>query len=734
MDTVPEQIIAPHSHRGAPEIGGRTSAPVHRAARATRPIRARRTAIEGRTGRGDALRRRFIWLRWLMLFTLLVPVLAAVPAIAGVAAQAADEENLMGAGTVVGRHYRQTGSGTGLGYDVREPYFSRMLALGGPTSVGYPASVPFRSNDGCTYQGFQVMLLQSCPGFPVRLANTFQLLEEAGSDARLQELGIGTGEPDGSSSFEEAVGIRLSWLEDAAIRERFLSQCGDGDPAEAIQFCGLPMNRPQRFGPFISQRFQRIAFQRWLADGPGGIRTGDISTSLGGDLLKETGVLSGPAVQPHRVGQLVGTPIVTFVARPGMVALQPPAPRPATAGVTGGRRTQALAYGFQAHFFDTSKRPQTIALIKNAGFGWAKQQVPWTDYEISAADCARFRANCTEQSINGRPKYFSKDQVEFLDAVVNDLSGAGLSVLLSVVRSPSFYAAPGGHAPADPDQLRDFVQFLAIRYQGKVKAIEPWNEQNLSWEWGGSRLWPNAPAGPPQGVVDFVRLQKAAYQGVKAGDPSIAVVLPALTPTGLGECWLSTEARAQGFCLEQVKTAIDDRLYLDFMYQVNDAEIRNYYDVLGVHPSGYNNPPDDFSDRKTVSTTSFKEHGSFYIKRYQQLREVQLKYGDSKPMWFTEVGWSSTRGSVPGYEYGRDNTEEARGKYVARMLEQVENDAPYVTNIILWNLNFRTLVPESDEKFGFGMVNPDGSPTPAYTCAGDFVRNRNRTTRPECKS
>jgi hypothetical protein len=182
-----------------------------------------------------------------------------------------------------------------------------------------------------------------------------------------------------------------------------------------------------------------------------------------------------------------------------------------------------------------------------------------------------------------------------------------------------------------------------------------------------------------------------------------------------------------------VQKAIDDRLYLDFLFQVNNGEIKQYYDVLGVHPSGYNNPPDDFLEQKSVATTTFKGHGSFYVTRYQQLREVQLRYGDTKPMWFTEVGWASTRSIIPGYEFGRDNTEDQRGRYLARLLEQVDREAPYVTNVIIWNLNFRQLVGETDEKHGFGVVNADGSPTPSYTCAADFVKSGNRITRPECR-
>jgi hypothetical protein len=134
-----------------------------------------------------------------------------------------------------------------------------------------------------------------------------------------------------------------------------------------------------------------------------------------------------------------------------------------------------------------------------------------------------------------------------------------------------------------------------------------------------------------------------------------------------------------------------------------------------------------------VASTTFKGHPSFYIRRYQQLRQVQLRYGDAKPMWFTEVGWSSTRVPVRDYEYGQDNSEAQRGRYFARLLEQVHAEAPYVTNVIIWNLNFRRIVPPADEKYGFGLVEATGSPTPAYTCVADFVRSGNRITRADCR-
>src|SRR5687768_9045336 len=144
-----------------------------------------------------------------------------------------------------GYHFHEADSESGLGFDVHEPFAEAVEVLGGMHVTGYPASAPFRGLDACVYQLFQVLALQSCPGVPVRPANTFEMLTDAGADPDLAALGIGMGESDGATSFVEAVRIRLGWLEDASIADRYLSQCGLGDAAAAIELCGLPMNHPE---------------------------------------------------------------------------------------------------------------------------------------------------------------------------------------------------------------------------------------------------------------------------------------------------------------------------------------------------------------------------------------------------------------------------------------------------------------------------------------------------------
>ena len=623
-----------------------------------------------------------------------------------------------------GAFFAQAGDGAGRGFELRdytEPgfgqaaFWSAFQRLGGSAALGYPASRPFTRGDGCIYQLTQAALLQKCPGADVRLANTFEILEAAGLDATLHDrrqipLPI---TQDGSTGFADAVRIRLGWLTQPEIRARYFAApsaelASSWTTDDAISLYGLPMSRPEDFGPFIAQRFQRVTFQLWTKDVPGMPPAGSVVPVLGGDLLKEMGLVDGPAAQPHAPGESLSftapfalapwprLPAARLAAPPSLVSAVPTMPAPTVAATAtmvptaaptaaGGLATaatalrrQPLQYGFQADLMIPAARAKAIAWTKEAGFGWLKQQVIWSQYELS-------------------PGVYDPERLSWLDAMVNDVNAAGLKLFLSVTGAPRFYTAPGGQPALLPARLKSFLQFLAARYRGKVQAYQTWNEPNMAVEWAMGPLWPNGPR-------DFVQLQRSAYEGVKAGDSGALVVFPALTPTGVGEC----DTCDRSF-------AIDDRVYLDLVYQVNGGEIRGYFDVLGVHAYGYDNPPGDWVDLKTVPSTGYKGHPSFYFKRFTQLREVMLKYGDDKPVWFAEFGWSACTRPVPGYDYCRDVSEADQARYLVDAITMVKTSYPYVTNMFVWNLNFQMIVPEQDQMWGFGVIRADGSPRPAYT-------------------
>ncbi len=366
-------------------------------------------------------------------------------------------------------------------------------------------------------------------------------------------------------------------------------------------------------------------------------------------------------------------------APPAAAALttDPTAAAPAAAGGGAGLR-RLDGYGFQAHMYNQDRRLVTERTTA-AGFDWLKQQVEWRQTEPLERGGFDWRE---------------------LDKVVSACSSAGLRLLLSVVRAPDWAlgGGPEGGPPGDPLDFRDFMRALAERYRGHVQAYELWNEANLSREWG----YGNVDAGA------FVELMLAGRQGVKAGDPNAVTVGGALTPAGDVDI------------PDQQVQAVDDVRFLEQIYAYRGGLAREAFDAWGVHPGGFNNAPTQAIG--SARGAGWNGHPSFYFQRYTQHRAVMEANGDAnKPIWVTEMGWS-TANSDPSYGFGADNSEADQAQFLVDAFRQLRETAPYVSHAFVWNLNFQSVVGPEDEKFPFGILEPDGSPRPAYTALKEMAK------------
>ncbi len=247
--------------------------------------------------------------RWLIM-----AVLASFTAVLLVSSVAG--QGLKGANSAVIFDYEVTNDGGILFADE----FDR---LGGVDTLGYPASYRFEL-DGFTYQVTQRALLQWRSNIGVAyLGNIFEMLEHAGLDQWLLESkGIPLPiKDDGSNGdWNKARETRLSWLTNEQIKAKFLANpnpdaISDWNEDSAINLYGLPMSMPERHGPFISQRFQRVAFQLWVDEVAGSPAPGTVIGVLAGDLLKEAGL-----VPPEGLN---------VAERPVVVVAPAPAPAPA---------------------------------------------------------------------------------------------------------------------------------------------------------------------------------------------------------------------------------------------------------------------------------------------------------------------------------------------------------------------------------------------------------------------
>ncbi len=350
---------------------------------------------------------------------------------------------------------------------------------------------------------------------------------------------------------------------------------------------------------------------------------------------------------------------------PPVVAAPPPA---------GGGN---FGYGVQAHMVHNEQAGQVMAMTRDMGFNWVKQQIEWRVFEGS----------------QGGIDFGSSD------GIVNAANASGINLLFSIVNAPAWAREPGhdgsvGGPPADPATYAAFVGAVAGKYCGSaLKAIEVWNEQNLHYEWGNKPLNPS----------EYVALLAPAYAAIKGACPSMYVISGAPTPAGNNPPY-----------------AMDDFAYLEAMFA---AGANNYLDGVGAHPSGYNVPPsstwEGACEAIRVSGNSFNgacdspHHSWSFRSTMEGYRNIMNVYGASdKLVWPTEFGWAAGGAFNPAYAYANDNSFEEQAEWTAEAYTMMRNWG-WVGPAILWNLNFR-VVANGTEKAQWGIVGPSWEPLPVY--------------------
>jgi hypothetical protein len=249
--------------------------------------------------------------------------------------------------------------------------------------------------------------------------------------------------------------------------------------------------------------------------------------------------------------------------------------------------------------------------------------------------------------------------------------------------------------PLDFALYRDFMAFLANRYQGDVAAYELWNEPNLQREWNGT----------PLSAAEVTRLIAAGADGVRQADPQALVISSAPATTGINDG----------------TTAFDDRVYLRGMLE---AGIGDIVDGIGVHPYGWANPPGSSYADPDPSVPTHNNHPSFFFSdTVSDYKALLAEYGASGQLWATEFGWGSfdqitdedgdPAQPPQGAEFMADVTEWEQAEYLLRALELARQDDA-VGPMIIWNLNFGPLLGDEFSESGYSILRPDGSHRPAY--------------------
>ena len=336
--------------------------------------------------------------------------------------------------------------------------------------------------------------------------------------------------------------------------------------------------------------------------------------------------------------------------------------------------TTALAQGTTPPFDDAAvgiivdtTNPRSMEMAREAGFTHAKMIIHWPRLEPK-----RGRFTFRETSEND------------LDNVMKAARGGDMKLVVRVDGAPDW--AGGKPSKADTGAVEAFYAALAAHGKGTVVAYEVLNEPNLPFEWGDSA--------DPAGYAQFV---KAAYRGVKKGDPGALLIAGGMSPA---------TGNAGG--------TLDDLEFLRGMYA---AGVKASMDAVAIHNYGGNFEPE-------------QDPGSCAIcfRRAELYRQIMVEQGDgATPIWATEFGWLLDPGKNMGqYDWMRVSAEK-QADYIVRSYKYAQKNWPWMTGLLLSNLDASTSPYHQGPEDGlpwFAILNEDYSPRPAWTAFRDMRGGR----------
>ncbi|WP_205695919.1 Ig-like domain-containing protein [Conexibacter sp. SYSU D00693] len=264
----------------------------------------------------------------------------------------------------------------------------------------------------------------------------------------------------------------------------------------------------------------------------------------------------------------------------------------------------------------------------------------------------------------------------------------GLKVVYVIVGTPAW--ANGGQGenvpPTDPQDMANFVEQFAAApgNRGNVAGYEIWNEQDEDQFWSGD------PASRPAKYASIVNVVGPA---IRRGDPEAKAILGPTTGNNYG-----------------------------FLQSLYDSGLdKGAYDAIAVHTDTAcldRGPYDFYKDAGRIARFTFLG--------YREVRATALANGDDKPIWMTELGWTTTgdakceRGMWAGKKPSGVSTADQ-----ATFLKQAYNclqEDQYVTVAQWFTLRDNPSAPIEELKH-YGLYGANGQAKPSLAAfrqvAGD---------------
>jgi hypothetical protein len=296
----------------------------------------------------------------------------------------------------------------------------------------------------------------------------------------------------------------------------------------------------------------------------------------------------------------------------------------------------------------------------------APSDAAWAKLQASGAKSVRIWAFSSE--IEQSPGVVQTARVNEIRAFVQRAGSLGIGTLITLM------GTPGSNTPPDPGAYARVATELSSALKGSgVIGYEVWNEPDDAPYWAGG-------ANP----AAYAALLKAAYPAFKAGDPGVTVVTGGMVA--------------------------NDYDFLQALY-ANGA--KGSFDAVGIHTD----TACLTADPREYYREPSGRIGRYSFTGYREVHQTMAANGDAKPLWLTELGWSTTgaicnvgdrAGTKPG---GVSPAQQA--DFLAKAYGCLAGD-PYVAQAMwfsLWDVDSHN--PAYDHQLG--LIDDHLNPKPAFS-------------------
>jgi Cellulase (glycosyl hydrolase family 5) len=285
-------------------------------------------------------------------------------------------------------------------------------------------------------------------------------------------------------------------------------------------------------------------------------------------------------------------------------------------------------------------------------------------------------------------------QLSDLDDLVATAALFHQRVMIDITGTPKW--ANGGLTPNRmPTRLSDltaFARMLATRYNGSsghgtVGLYSVWNEPNLqlflSPQYVGKKI---------VGPANYAKLYKAAYAGIKAGNPSARVAI--------GE----TSARGRDKPLTTASASVAPATFARLVAQTKGLR----FDAWAHHP---------YPTAKNLPPTQKVRYPNVTLSTLPQFeKDLKKWYHRAVPIWITEYGHETKPGDPQGV------STATQAAYARQSLTIARND-PNVQMFIWFTFRDSSINPWQS-----GLESPSGAHKPSYNAFSALARAIDGTT------